>query len=36
LAGEEAGSKLTKATTLGIKILDEAALQTLLKNPHPK
>ena len=36
LAGEEAGSKLTKATTLGIKILDEAALKTLLKNPHPK
>ena len=36
VAGAEAGSKLTKATTLGIKILDEAALQTLLKNPHPK
>ena len=36
LAGEEAGSKLTKATTLGIKILDEAALHTLLKNPLPK
>ena len=36
VAGDEAGSKLTKATTLGIKILDEAALQTLLKKQHSK
>ena len=34
VAGEEAGSKLTKALELGIKILDENALQNLLK-PSP-
>ena len=36
VAGEEAGSKLTKATTLGITILDEAALHDLLKKSQEK
>jgi DNA ligase (NAD+) len=36
VAGEEAGSKLTKATTLGITILDEAALHDLLKKSQIK
>jgi DNA ligase (NAD+) len=36
VAGEEAGSKLTKATTLGITILDEAALHDLLKKSQAK
>jgi DNA ligase (NAD+) len=31
LAGAEAGSKLAKAEELGISILDEAALQTMLQ-----
>ena len=31
LAGEAAGSKLTKATELGVKVIDEAALMEMLK-----
>jgi DNA ligase (NAD+) len=31
LAGDAAGSKLTKAEKLGVAILDEAALQDLLE-----
>ncbi|MEJ2694342.1 MAG: NAD-dependent DNA ligase LigA, partial [Candidatus Thiodiazotropha sp.] len=34
LAGEAAGSKLTKAQGLGVAILDEAALEALLREPH--
>ncbi len=33
VAGEEAGSKLDKALALGIPVLDEAALETLLAEP---
>jgi len=32
LAGEEAGSKLEKANKLGIKVIDEAGLITLLQS----
>ena len=32
VAGEAAGSKLTKAQTLGIPVLDEAGLYQLIKD----
>ena len=34
VAGEAAGSKLTKAESLGLTILDEAGLQVLLDSPQ--
>ena len=33
LAGENAGSKLTKAQELGVEIIDEAQLMAMLENP---
>jgi DNA ligase (NAD+) len=33
VAGADAGSKLDKALALGIAVLDEAALETLLAEP---
>ncbi|MBP7948423.1 MAG: NAD-dependent DNA ligase LigA [Verrucomicrobiales bacterium] len=36
LCGEEAGSKLAKATELGVKVLDEAAFAALLGEPLPQ
>ena len=36
VAGDEAGSKLTKAEGLGVTILDETALQDLVRSPQSR
>jgi len=33
VAGADPGSKLDKANTLGVKVIDEAALRELVKGP---
>jgi DNA ligase (NAD+) len=35
VVGADAGSKLAKAQSLGVPILDEAALDTILKTKEP-
>ena len=35
VVGADAGSKLAKAQSLGVRILDEAALEQILKTKQP-
>jgi DNA ligase (NAD+) len=35
VVGADAGSKLAKAQSLGVRILDEAALELILKTKQP-